>query len=151
MARLALHDVEDTQLLVRRVVARSGFKLSYHDREDVEQYLMFEAVLLARDFQPGRINKGFGCYCTVALKRKLIDFQRQRYRTRWKFKDRVYERPRPQFIEFDDSVLNRLDAIESTRAGDSTASGDEDWRGLLDDRDRYRAWDFELLGLGEVA
>jgi hypothetical protein len=148
MPALRLFDVPDAERFVARIVSRSGLELSFHDRQDIEQFLLVEAWQLSIEYQPGIIRGGFACFATVALKRKLIDWQRKRWgRTVWKFKHRTYERPRPQFVEFDDSVSDRLDAAESMRAGDSAPGGDEDWRGLLDERDRYRIRDYKLLGL----
>jgi hypothetical protein len=156
---LVLHDVDDAEAFVARIVERSGLDLSYHDRLDLEQFLLVQCWELSLRYRPGVIRKGFGAYATTTLRKRVIDHQRSKFRTRWVsrkkvyggFRKKVYERPRPQLIELDDSVVDRLDEVESTRAGDPEAGGDEDWRGLLNDRDRCRAADLELLGLGEVA
>jgi hypothetical protein len=147
---LRLHDV-DAERLVRGIVTRSGLELNYYEREDLEQFLLIECWKLSLRYESGRIDKGFGAYATVALKRRVVDWQRKRWgRTKWSFSGgRVYVRPRPELISFDadNSVSDRLDAVESTRAGDSAPGGDEDWRRLLAERDRNRIRDFDILGL----
>jgi DNA-directed RNA polymerase specialized sigma24 family protein len=145
-----LHDVEDARALVASIVRRSELTLTREDREDLEQTLLIAVWQLALDFDPGS-GRPFGPLAAAVLRRRIVDFQRSQFRTKWVFRDRVHTRQRPQFFEFNDSARARLDAVESARAGDSAPGGDADWRGLLDDRSRCRAEDFDLLGIEDVA
>lgn len=90
---------------------------------------------------------GASAYADQRLRLRLVEWKRARFRTRWKFKDRVYERPRPQLVPLD--YLDRLDAALAARSGDPADSGDSALGGLLDDGDRQRAArDLDTLGLG---
>jgi DNA-directed RNA polymerase specialized sigma24 family protein len=145
---LLLHGL-DAEALCRRIVTRAGLGSSREDREDATQDLLLALWQLAQRFDP-ECGQPFEGLATAVLKRRAVDYRRRQFRTVWKFRDRVHERPRPQFVEFNGSVRARLDAIESARAGD-LPGGDEDGRGLLAERDRRQVEDYELLGLPPAA
>jgi hypothetical protein len=155
---LALHDVDDAQELVRRVVARSGLNLTFHERDDLEQYLLVQCWQLSLKYEPGRITKGFGVYATVTLRRRVIDWQRSTWgtwgRRTWKWSDgRAYTREQRQTVSLDadDSDRDRLEQTLAQRAGDPAADCDADWRRLYAERNRNRAGDYDLLGFGDAA
>jgi hypothetical protein len=74
---------------------------------------------------PGIIDKGFGCFATLTLRRRLVDWQRSKFgRTKWQFKDRVYERPRVELVPFDDSARRRLEQSQPEGDGDREVGGE---------------------------
>jgi DNA-directed RNA polymerase specialized sigma24 family protein len=126
--RLALHDVDDTAAFVGAIVNRSQLELSFHDREDLGQFLVIECWLLSEQFEPGR-GISFSTYAGTTLRRRVIDWQRAKVgRTVWKFKDRTHTRELPQFVP--------LDADD----GEPFAElGSPQRRGSLDDAERRLA------------
>jgi DNA-directed RNA polymerase specialized sigma subunit len=147
---LRLHDVDDAQRVVSTIVTRSGLHLSYHDREELEQHLLAQMWELHLRYDASR-GISFGAWAVTTLRKRVVDYQRSRFRTKWVFRDRVHVRERPQFVEFNDSVRARLDAAESTRTGDSSPDWDADCRRLHGERDRKRAEDLALLDLPPAA
>jgi hypothetical protein len=107
---LPLHDVDDAEQFIAAIVSRSGLQLRWDQRQDLEQYLLIECWKLSLDYQPGRITKGFAAYATVTLRKRIVDHQRSHFRTRWVFRDRVYERKRPELVSLnaDDSGRDQL-------------------------------------------
>jgi hypothetical protein len=106
---LALHDVADAEGFCAFIVARSRLELSYHDREDLHAWLVSECWLLSLRFEPGGIS--FSTYAGNTLKRRSIDWQRQRFgRRTWRFRDKVYERPRVTLVSLDDPGNDRLES-----------------------------------------
>lgn len=144
---LRLHDIEDVERFVAAISSRRRGELSFHDRQDLEQFLAIECWQLSLRFKPG--NGRFSVYAGTILKRRVTDWDRKRFRTKWKFANRVYERPRPELISLDayNSERDRLDPGFSSRAGDSAESGDPLFDGLLGARDRQAARDYHELGL----
>jgi hypothetical protein len=102
MARLKLHEIEDAEALAAWIVHRSGLMLSPEDREDAQQRLLLELWKLSIDFDPA-CGRRFDAFATAVLRRKLVDWQRERFgRTIWRFSGgRVYERKRPEFVSLD--------------------------------------------------
>ena len=145
MPRLVLHDV-DVERLAGAIVRQSGLELSYHDKQDLRQHLLIEAWKLSLSYEPGRIRLGFRKYAAVTLKKRVIDWQRQRNggRTIWKFKDRVYERELPTLVSWEDAGL---DESLAAGAGDPASDCDPDFERLLRSRRSTRARDLEALGL----
>lgn len=81
MPRLQLLDVDDAFALAHGVVKRSGLELSWHDREDLVAFLVAAAWELSLGFDPACRKGGrtdFAGYATIALRRRVIDWQRQR-------------------------------------------------------------------------
>lgn len=142
--RWALHDVADVEALLVRAVSRSHFAATLRgdEREDLIAWLFEVAWKLSESFDPSRGS--FSTFLYGAAQRGAIDWQRSRYRTRWKFKDRIYERPRPILIPLDDA---RLDEAVSPGAGDFADGGNQCLAGVLNGGDRQRVRDYETLGL----
>jgi hypothetical protein len=145
VAALPLHDVDDAAKFVAAIATRSGLKLSYHDREDLEQFLLVECWKLSRERQ---WRSSFaGCFAPI-LRLRVVDWQRQRFgRTRWQFSGHTYERERPQLVSLDDARRDQLGASLAAGTSDPPASSDPDLERLLGARDRERAWDYAELGL----
>jgi hypothetical protein len=104
-----LHDIRDVESFTARIVERTGLRLSVDDREQLHVYLIEECWELSTRFQPSRIS--FSSYAGTNLRLRAVDWQRERFgRTRWVFKDRVYERPRVELVSLDadDSLRDRL-------------------------------------------
>ena len=142
---LALHDVEDAERVVRSIVRRSGFRLSYHDRQDLEQRLLEQMWELSLRYDPSR-GIGFGAWATTTLRKRIVDHQRSQFRTVWKFRGNTYTRERPTFLDLD-RLADTLAAVD----GDPST----DWHAALGrlrrDRDRCRARDLEVLGIEDAA
>jgi DNA-directed RNA polymerase specialized sigma24 family protein len=145
---LQLHDIDDAERFVGTIVSRSGFSLSFHDREDLGEYLLVECWQLSLRYQAGGIS--FSTWAGNTLRRRSVDWLRQQNgRTIWRFGDgRVHERPRREFVSFDDAnARDRLDEALAEGNGDSEADRDEALGGLLDARDREADRDYAILGL----
>ncbi len=150
MPRLALYDIADTAGFVGTIVNRSGLALSWSDREDLEQYLLATAWEISLTFEPGRGSVGFSTYAGNILRRRTHDWVRQKNgRTVWRFGDgRVYERPRREFVSFDDDAeRGRLVDTLAEGNGDRAADRDEGLGRLYATRDRERTRDFYEMGL----
>jgi hypothetical protein len=132
---LQLHDVQDAERFVSAIASKSGLTLSYHDREDLQQYLLAECWRLSLKYEPGRgSTKSFAGWATTNLRLGVIEWQRQRFgRTRWKFRDSTYERKRPTIVSLDDD------------SGDDRMGEALGGSGLDDDGDRV-ADQLRLLG-----
>jgi DNA-directed RNA polymerase specialized sigma24 family protein len=144
---LKLHDIDDAERFVAVIATRSGLKLTFHDRQDLEQFLLVEVWRLSLRYEPGIIHKGFSTWAGTTLRKRCVDWQRSRFgRTKFAFKDHVYERPRTEFVSFDDPQHNRVVDALGTEPGDLEANWDETLRGLHAERDRTRARDLKILG-----
>lgn len=111
------------------VIKRSALQLAYHEQEDLLSYLVEEAWLFSVRYDQGRraIGNGFGGSLKIALRNKVVDWQRQRNgRTKWQFKDRVYERVIPVFVPLED----RGDGVDHSQLGDLDSGGLSDLLGL---------------------
>jgi hypothetical protein len=150
--RLSLHDVDDGVAFVAAITNRTGLELSWSEREDLEAYLVSTLWEISLVYEPGRIRKGFSTWAGIVLRRRVVDWQRAKGgRTKWQFKDRVYERQLPSFVSIDDQFdSDLLGSALGTDGGDDEANRDAPGGGLLGDRDRSRARDLETLGHGEA-
>jgi hypothetical protein len=92
-----LHDIDDVEAFCRRVLERAGSRLYADEAEDALAYLISECWVLSSAYDPER-GASFATFAYRALSRRLVDRARSKYRTRWVFKDRVYERPRPDLL-----------------------------------------------------
>ena len=157
MPPLALWDIDDAARFCSAIVTRSGLALTHHDREDLEQALLVVAWEISGKFEPGR-GVCFSTYAGNTLRLRVIDWQRAKFgRTRWtnpnRLRDghglgRVYERPRREFVSFDDAeARGRLDETFAERNRDSEADRLEALGGLFAERDREAARDYDTLGL----
>jgi DNA-directed RNA polymerase specialized sigma24 family protein len=151
---LALHDIDDAERFVGSIVGRSGLKLSWDAREDLEQFLLTTAWEISLTFEPRRSSVGFSTYCGTILRRRTHDWVRQKNgRTKWQFRNpdgslRIHERePRPRLVPFDDSARDRLEQSLAEGDGDREAGGDLSFAGLDSDGNRPRLSDYEALGL----
>jgi DNA-directed RNA polymerase specialized sigma24 family protein len=144
--KLVLHDLRDTEALAMRIVERSGFVLSYAEREELATYLIEVAWEISTVWRPGAAS--FSTYATTTLRRRAIDWKRQKSgRTTWRFKDRVHIRELPQLVSLDADEAER-DRLEQTLAadgGDSAADRDETRRRLDGERDQHRTRDLAEL------
>jgi DNA-directed RNA polymerase specialized sigma24 family protein len=144
--KLTLFDVDDVFGLAHGIVSRSGLHLSWHDREDLVAYLAELAWELSLTYDAGRGS--FSNFATVRLRQRTTDWMRQRKgRTVWKFKTHTYVRPRVDLVSLDggrDPLAESLAALDR----DLEDGGGPACSGLLADRDRTRARDLGVLGLG---
>ena len=155
MPSLALWDVDDTAAFCAAIVNRSGLPLSWSDREELQQHLFTICWELSLRYDSGnpRYPPRFSVYATNLLRLRIVDWQRAKFgRSRWTNPNghagTVYERPRPEFVSFDDAkARGRLDETLAERNGDSEADRDEALGGLLAERDREAARDYDTLGL----
>src|SRR5215218_119677 len=108
-ARFPLHDIEDVERFCAALLERDRCRLEHYEREDLLVYLVEECWRFSLKFRPGRGR--FSVWVYGSLRRRVVDWERQRYgRTVWKFKDRVYERPRVELVSLDDVSRDRLEA-----------------------------------------
>jgi DNA-directed RNA polymerase specialized sigma24 family protein len=133
---LKLHDVDDTARFVGSIVSRCGLSLNEHDRNDLHAYLYSEAWRLSRRYRPGGIT--FSDWARITLRRRVIDWQRQR-------NDHRYQRP--QLVAFDDSDPGQLECALGAGRGDLAPGWGPDLERLLATSDRQRARDLRTLGL----
>jgi DNA-directed RNA polymerase specialized sigma24 family protein len=93
----ALHDVENVEALVtdllNRQLARRGAYLAPDQREDLEQELVVEALVLARSFKPGHVR--FVTYASFLLERRYVDWCRRT------LGDSRARTPRPAVVSLD--------------------------------------------------
>jgi DNA-directed RNA polymerase specialized sigma subunit len=149
---LELHDVRDGYAFVERIVQRSGLELGYHDREDLGQWLVVELWQLSLVYEPGS-SVSFSNFATRHLRRRVIDWQRQRFgRTRWQFKGRLHERRLPELVSLDadDSERGRLEQSVGDRSVENGSHRLAAQLRLLDARARRPAGRDDWLG-GEAA
>jgi hypothetical protein len=118
-----LHDVEDVEKFVSKALddslrKRNAF-LRPHEREDAIAFLLSVMWELSERWEPERAPS-FATFAYRTLRLRVVDFYRQEYgRTRWEWKDSVYERGRPPVLSLDggDPVV---DAV--TRGGGDDAA-----------------------------
>jgi hypothetical protein len=148
--RLALHDIEDVEAFVWRIVHRSRLDLDFYDQEDLATYLVETCWELSLRYKPGTgSTSSFAGWAATNLRKRVVDWQRRKYRTRWVFKDRVYERPRPEIISLDGNNPggDPLGAALGTSGSDPAADRSPDLARLLGTGGGGRARDYETLGL----
>lgn len=96
------HDIRDPEAFVSRIVALRGGELDFHQRERLQQFLLIALWELSLVFEPGGIR--FSTYAGNTLPRRITDWRRspeEGGRTKWQFKDRIYERPRVHVSSLD--------------------------------------------------
>lgn len=118
--KLELLGIDDVEQFCGFVVQRSGLRLSAHDQEELTVWLIEECWRLSLRYQAGGIT--FSTWARHTLSRRVVDWQRSRYCTRWVFKGHVHERPRPQLVSLDADDEER-DRVESSFAA-SSVDGD---------------------------
>jgi hypothetical protein len=155
--RLELHDIDDTEAFVGAIVSRSGLDLSYHDREDLQQFLLGECWRLSLVYRRGDPHYGprFALYASGILRLRVVDWNRKRLgRTRWQRRNpdgslRIYERERTVIVSLDadDFERDRLGETLAEGNGDSEADRNEALGRLYAERDRRRVRDLLEMGL----
>jgi len=127
-----------------RIVERSGFVLSYAEREELATYLIEVAWEISTVWKPGAAS--FSTYATTTLRRRAIDWQRARLgRRTWRFKDRVHTRKLTELVSLD-ADRDRLEQSFSESGSDTAADRDAARRRLDGERDRQRTRDLAQLG-----
>jgi DNA-directed RNA polymerase specialized sigma24 family protein len=122
MGRLKLFDIDDAARFVGAIATRTTFRLTFHDREDLEQFLLVELWRLSERYEPGGIS--FSTLAGTTLRRRLVDWQRSRFgRTKWQFADHVYERPRVELVSLDDPERDPLGPSLAGRGVDNAEPG----------------------------
>ena len=119
--KLVLHDVRDVELYCARILHRANLTLAHHDSEDLLAYLVETCWELSLVYRPNGQPARFSSYAAPILQRRVTDWQRKtKGRTRWTFRDHIYERPRPILVSLDSVTpeLDRLGASLDPRAGD---------------------------------
>jgi hypothetical protein len=108
VGKLSLHDNDDVFAFVGAIVNRSGLRLDYHDRADLEAFLASSCWELSLKFRPGGIP--FSALATRTLKLRIVGFQRAKYgRTTWRFSNGyTHKRERPKFVSLDDPDSRRV-------------------------------------------
>jgi DNA-directed RNA polymerase specialized sigma24 family protein len=140
--KLPLHDVRDVGALAARVVSTSRLKLNWHEREDLEAYLIATAWELSTRYEPGAVS--FSTWATTTLKLRTIDWYRAcRGRTVWKFADTTHERARPELVSLDAGLVDTL----ASGAGDPADDRGTDLAWLVGAGSSTRTRDLEALGL----
>lgn len=97
--------VRDVESLCGKALERRGIRLGHSDYEDRLAFAISECWILAGRYDPDRDrarSKGrepnMGAWIFFKLRQRLVDAERAQYRTVWRSKDYVYERPRPEFV-----------------------------------------------------
>ena len=100
---LALHDVRDVEGFCVRIIRGSSVDLDADRYEDLLTYLIETAWELSK-IEPRQWDRSFSGWAHPLLRLRVVDWQRSKYRTKWQFKDRTYERPIPVFVSVDDRL-----------------------------------------------
>jgi DNA-directed RNA polymerase specialized sigma24 family protein len=75
--RYSLLGIDDVEGFCAAIILRSQVDLAHHEHEDLLAYLVETAWELSLDFEPGGIS--FSTYAGTTLRRRVIDWQRQRF------------------------------------------------------------------------
>lgn len=104
--KLALHDIQDVEAFTATILQRNRRTTATEDHEDIHAWLIETCWELSLIYRPDNATVRFSTYARTTLTYRLTDYIRTRNgRTRWQFKDRTYERPRPTLISLDDPEL----------------------------------------------
>jgi hypothetical protein len=131
-----LHDITDVERFCSRIIERRNLDLRYHDQEELLAYLIETCWELS---QTGEWSRSFSGWVHPYLRARVVDWQRQRNgRTKWTFRDRVYERQLPVVVSLDadDSLRDRLDESVAGSSLDGDALGFAADMRILDKRGR---------------
>ncbi len=140
---LALWNIDDAERFCWAIVGKAGRELNYHDAEDLHAYLLAECWRLSLRYIPGGAD--FDGWASRILKLRVTDWERQRSgRTRWAFKDRTYERQRPQLVPLDDAGMGD---VESPGFSDPEADCASNLMRVFGNGDSTRPGDYAALGL----
>ena len=123
--------MKDLEALCAHIARRGAPDLSWHDAEDLRQFLLVEAWQLSERFEPGRAGGSFNAFASSVLRRRVVDWRRQRDgRTVWKFRDTVHIRERPQFLSIDDDGAGLGELVAGSSLDDGGAGFADELRGL---------------------
>lgn len=122
---LALHDVRDVEAFCAAIIQRRQPDLPWVEQDDLLAELIEDCWVLSTRFQPGGLS--FSTWAQTTLVKRAGAWERRKYRTTWKFKDRTHVRPRPQFVSLDTPEGRAL----SDRTVDGPESGGSDLAWLL--------------------
>lgn len=136
--KLRLHDIEDVEAWTGALIGQHS--LNYHDHEDLHAYLIEQAWELAGQYRPGEAR--FSSWAGSILRKRIHDVDRARFRTRWVFHDRIYERPQPEFVPLDD----RPDQPDPAQSVDVDLCGPAALIRLLRERSSGSAWEDGQVG-----
>lgn len=90
----------DVESFCQAAIRRSGLtEYGYLDSDDLLAELIAFCWQISSDFDPKRAS--FSTFAGGRIKRFIIDWKRSDYRTRWVFKGRIYERPRPELVSYE--------------------------------------------------
>lgn len=146
---LRLFDVTDGERFVGSIAARSRLRLSFHDAEDLRQYLLIELWQLATRYNE-ESDVSFATWAGTTLRLRVIDWERKRWgRTKWKWANGVsYERPRRTTVSLDDGDdLDFLGGTVGEGSGDLETGWDSNLGRLLGEGRGSQARDHQTLGL----
>lgn len=122
---MKLLDIADLEAFCERAIQRSGItEFGYLDHDDLLAELVAFCWELSADYDPDRSK--FSTYAGNCVYTFIVNWKRSQFRTRWVFKDRIYERPRPVFVGLD----HRPDEADASQSLDFAASGLSDLLGL---------------------
>lgn len=140
-----------TSVLSKALQARS-LPLDEFRREDLLADLIGYTWELSLRYDPDRDraisedrgrHPGFDGWATIWLRRRIVDWTRKTEgRTRWAFKDYVYERPLPTIVSLDAELAESLGSGRM----DPAAHSDPDFRGALARGDSAQAWEAAEMG-----
>jgi hypothetical protein len=95
--------IRDVEELCGEALERRGITLGHSDYEDKLAFAIGRVLDPRREVRPGtgRTRKNMAAFIFFRLGQRLVDVERAEYRTVWRFKDYVYERPHPEFISYE--------------------------------------------------
>ena len=147
---LELHDVRDAEQFARAIAARSNLRLSYHDTDDLHEYLLSELWVLSTRYNPGG-TVSFSSWAGTILRLRCVDWQRKHYgRTKGQFSGgRSYTKDLPDVLSLDaldDEPGSELGRVEPGGSLDDGTHRLADELRSLDARGRRPAGRADELG-----
>lgn len=135
--------IRDVEKLCGRVLERRGIGLGHPEYEDRLAFLLGECWIVARTYDPERDRcRNMGAWVFLKLGQRLVDAKRTEYRTVWRSKNYVYERPRPELVPLEPGMAEPLGA----GSGDPATDSDADLTRIYAGGSWRTARDLELLG-----
>ena len=130
--KFALHDVSDVEAFAVAILKPRAASIPSRDHEDAVAYLIETAWELSLGYDSEQMRR-FSVWAGYVLRQRLVDWERRQYgRTRWVFADRVYERPRPILLSYEDLRTHNSGHNHSFR-GEKESSATDSERGMLAD------------------
>ena len=101
--RLSLHDIDDVEAFCIRIARPYFPRIDRQDHEDLLSYLIATCWELSTRYKGD--GKRFSAGAGTILALRIVEWKRERYgRTRYRFKDRSYDRVPPSFVYVDDPL-----------------------------------------------